>query len=382
MGWTDGAAALPDELDFEARLAFRDFTLDMAASLPGAGISALFGPSGSGKSTLLRVIAGHQRADGHVRFGGETWADAGRFVPAHRRGVGMVAQDAGLFQHLSIAGNLRYAKKRARRPGPSEAEVVAALDLAPLLSRSPGTLSGGERRRAAIGRALLAAPRLLLLDEPLSGLDLPRKGEILGVIASLPARFSLPVIFVSHDVDEVAQLADTLLVVAAGRVVAEGPAPEVMGRLDLQPLIGRFEAGSLVEATIAGHDEQYRLTRLDLAGQPLTMPMIDLPVGHPVRLRLRARDVAIATERPAGISIRNALSACITGIAAEPETAFAEVTAEIAPGIALRARITRAAVAELGLARQQDVFMLVKSVALDRRLLPRPMDGGSLADTI
>ena len=364
---------MASELDIAARLALPGFTLDFAARVRGDGITALFGPSGSGKSTILRIAAGFERrARGHVRFGAESWAGGARFTPPHRRGVGMVAQDAALFEHLSVGGNLRYAARRARPGGPALEEVVEGLGLAALLARRPATLSGGERQRVAIGRALIAAPRLLLLDEPLAGIDLRRKGPILGLIAALPERFALPVVLVSHDVDEVAQVADRVLVIAGGRLVGEGPALEVLGRHELQPLTGRFEAGSLVEARVAGHDGATRLTRLDLAGQNLAMPMLGLPVGHAVRLRLRARDVAIATMRPRGLSIRNILEARLTAVAEEPDTAFAEVTAEIAPGTSVRARITRAAVADLGLREGQHVFLLIKSVALDRRMLARP----------
>ncbi len=356
-------------LEIEARLARGDFRLDAACRIAGEGITALFGPSGSGKSTLLRIAAGLERAAGRVAFGGETWADGRRFTPPHRRRAGLVFQDARLFPHLSVEGNLAYAEKRAGLGGPARAEVVEALDLAPLLARRPDTLSGGEQRRVAIGRALLAAPRLLLLDEPLSGLDLRRKGEILPLIAGLPDRFALPVVFVSHDLDEVAQLADRMVVLANGRVAAEGPIAVVMARLDVQEMTGRFEAGSLVEATVTGQDRAHHLTRLDLCGQPLEMPALDIADDTRIRLRIRARDVALATGPVEGLSIRNALAGTLADLIEEPDTAFAEAFVEIAPGTVIRARVTRAAVAALGLERGRQVRAIVKAGSFDRRML-------------
>ena len=358
-------------LDFNARIAYRDFDLDVSHRFALDGITALFGPSGCGKSTLLRIIAGLEKnAGGRIAFGNETWLDdSGRiFVPPHRRGVGYVFQDARLFPHLSVEGNLRYA---ARRSAGFDLriefhEVVAALDLQPLLPRRIGALSGGERQRAAIARTLLTRPQLLLMDEPLAALDVQRKAEILPYIERLPGAFGVPVIYVTHAIDEVARLAHHMVALGAGRKVADGPVTEVLERLDLRPVTGRFEAGVVLTARIAGHDLGFRLTRLDHHGQQIEMPMVDLPIGSEIRLRVRARDVSLATVCPNGVSMRNILAGTVDQIEEEADTAFAETLVDIG-GAKLRARITRAAVADLALAPGKLVFALVKSVALDRR---------------
>lgn len=364
------AAASSPELHLAVRAAFPGFALAVEQALRLDGVLALFGASGCGKSTLLRIIAGLEtQAEGRVAFGEAVWQDsaAGRLVPAHRRGAGYMFQDARLFPHLSVAGNLRFAAKRSGAPPALWQEVVAALDLGPLLERRPARLSGGERQRVALGRVLLSRPRLLLLDEPLAALDVRRKAEILPYLSRITRRFALPTIYVSHAIDEVAQLADTMAVMDAGRIVATGPTAEMLERLDLQPLTGKFEAGVLLEATVAAQDQRYHLTRLDLHGQRLTMPMLQhLVVGDRVRVRIRARDVALAVRRPEGISIRNVLAGHIAEIAMEPGTAFAEVLVD-AGGAHVRARITQESCAELELAEGKPVFALVKSVSFDRR---------------
>lgn len=338
------------------------------------GITALFGPSGGGKSTLLRMVAGLEtRCTGQIGFDGQPWLDTrgpGRSLrlPAHKRPVGMVFQDGRLFAHLDVTGNLRYAARRAGRDARiGFDEVVAALDLAPLLGRDPIGLSGGERQRVALGRTLLTSPRLLLLDEPLSALDIGRKAEILPYLRDVPARFGIPALYVSHAIEEVAQLASRVIVLAEGEVRATGPVEEVLSRIDLQGITGRFEAGALLMARVVGDDPEYQLTKLDLEGQPLLMPRISqLENGETIRLRLRARDVTLATSRPEGISTRNILSGTITRIAPEQDTAFAEVFVSIGAQ-QLRARVTRDAVNALGLRETQNVYALVKSASFDRR---------------
>ncbi|MEC9345463.1 MAG: molybdenum ABC transporter ATP-binding protein, partial [Pseudomonadota bacterium] len=307
-------------------------------------------------------------AHGHVRFGDENWqSEAPRlFVPAHRRDVALVFQDARLFPHLNVAGNLRFADRRAPRDRaePAFEDVIAALGLGPLLGRSTTTLSGGERQRVAIGRALLSRPRLLLLDEPLSALDIRRRDDILGIIAALPARFGIPLIHVSHSIDEVARLADRILVLADGRVIADGAAAAILERPDLQHLTGRFEAGVRLEARIVSHDPRWLLTRLDVDGQTVSVPAVAEPPGTPVRLRVRARDVALATEPPRGLSVRNVLSGRILAIEAAPDTPFAEITIDLGRQH-LRARLTRESVAELGLDQGVGVHALIKTISFD-----------------
>ena len=365
---------MTDALSLAARHTQGDFALDMAFKTPLTGTTALFGPSGSGKTTLLRILAGLTTPDeGRITLGSETWLDTARSLnrPPHARPVGIVFQDTRLFEHLSVAGNLAFA---ARRSGSAETDsITKTLDLAPLLARAPRDLSGGEAQRVALARTLLTKPRLLLLDEPMSGLDARRKAEIMPYLARLAETYRTPTILVTHAIDEVAQLAGRTVLIDGGRLVAQGPTEEILSSPELQPLTGRFEAGAFVTANVTGHDPEVHLTRLTLGEAALFMPMLRyLTPGDAVRLRIRARDVALALERPTGISIRNCLPATITAIDAEPETAFAEVTLTSGPAT-LRARITRASVADLGLAPGMEVQALIKSVTFDRRGLPRPV---------
>lgn len=363
------------ELTLDIGLDFGAFELDARdETIPLRGVTALFGPSGSGKTTVLRVVAGLERgARGRVSFGDAVWQDDTRrlFVPPHRRAVGYVFQDARLFDHLSVEGNLDYARRRGGGADETLAsEVVGALDLEPLLKRRPGALSGGERQRVAIGRALLTRPALLLMDEPLSALDLRRRAEIIPYIEALPRRFGVPVLYVTHAIEEVARMSDDMVVLADGRFIASGPAEDVMERLDLQPLAGHFEAGVLLEGEVTGHDDAFVMTEVELGGgQSIRMPGVDVPAGQRVRLRVRARDVSLATERPDHISIRNILSGTILSVVEEEERAFAETLVDIG-GQHLRARLTREAVAALGLQPGTRVYALIKSIAFDRRLLP------------
>ena len=361
------------DIKLDVRIAFGDFDLQIDHRLPLDGIMGLFGPSGCGKSTLLRIISGLEHsALGQIRFGDEVWQDSslGIFVPPHKRGVGYVFQDVRLFPHLTVGGNLRYAEKRSRRTDSkiNFDGVVAALDLAPLMARRTQSLSGGERQRVAIGRTLLIRPRLLLMDEPLAALDVKRKAEILPYIERLPQAFQIPIIYVTHSIDEVARLAERMLVLGDGRKVTYGPVAEALERLDLQPFAGHFEAGVVLTARVIRHDLKFRLTHLDHHGKEIVMPMADVAIGSDVRLRIRARDVALATKAPEGISIRNVLRGTVADIVEEPDTAFAETLVDIG-GAKIRARVTRSAVAELDLVPGKPVFALFKSIAFDRRAM-------------
>ena len=362
-------------LSLSVRLSLGAFDLAIDHELPLEGIGALLGPSGSGKTTLLRIIAGLEtRARGRVAFGEELWQDGARttLVPAHRRGVGYVFQDARLFPHRSVEGNLRYAERRSRAVASriNQGEVVEALDLAPLMPRRAVSLSGGERQRVAIARALLARPRLLLMDEPLASLDAERKGEILPYIARLPEAFGVPVLYVTHAVEEAARLASRVTVLAAGRAVAGGPIAEVLESLDFEPL-GRFEASVVFTARVTGHDPEYGLTLLSHHGQRIVMPMVEVVPGREVRLRVRARDIVLATRRPEGVSARNVIAGIVAGVTEEQDSAVAEVRVDIG-GARLRARVTRHAVAELALRPGVRVYALIKAIAFDRRALSVP----------
>ena len=363
-------------LDLDFTLSRGGFDLAVNEKLHLQGTTVLFGPNGSGKSMTLRTIAGLEKpASGHVRFDGQDWVTVkdGSFVPPYQRPVAFVFQDARLFSHLSVAGNLAYAERRARAGGRNivRSDVVEAFDIAHLLERMPNGLSGGERQRVAMARALLTRPRLVLMDEPLSALDIQRRAQALSFIEQIPERFGVPVIYVTHQIDEVVRLASDLVLIAGGRIEASGPAAELMSRLDLPPFTGRFEAGSIFEGTIAGHVKEFALTRVSVGkGLELEVPQLEMLAGESVRLRIRARDVSIATVKPKGLSLRNVLKSRVEEVQAEPDTAFAEVLLHTG-GQALRARISRASAHELGLKPGKQVYALVKATALDRRLLVR-----------
>lgn len=362
-----------DVLSLRAQLSYPRFELDVCEEIPLSGVTALFGPSGGGKSTLLRLIAGLETPrEGRVALGSNLWFDkrSGVNLPAHRRPVGFMFQNPCLFDHLSVRGNLEFADKRSANGSPSIqfADVVAALDLETLLERRNRSLSGGERQRVVLARSLLTRPRLLLLDEPLSALDDKRKAEILPYLESVPKRFAIPTIFVSHALDEIARLASSIVVLAEGRVQGYGPTASILECLDLQPLMGRQEAGALVWARVTGHDSRLALTHIDLEGQRLKTPIMErLSVGENIRLRIRARDVAVATTKPRGVSIRNVLEAKIEQIVLDGDSAFAEVFLTL-PNTRIRARLTRDAVEELQLVAGMPVFALIKSVSFDRRI--------------
>jgi molybdate transport system ATP-binding protein len=363
-----GAAAVALSLD--VALERRDFTLAVRQELALEGITALFGPSGAGKTTLLRIVAGLENgARGAVTFDGERWLEGTRSAPAHRRAVGYVFQDARLFAHLSVAENLRFAERRAARRAARPAGIgfdaaVGALDLSTLLHRRPVSLSGGEQQRVAIARALLTNPRLLLMDEPLSSLDLGRKREIVRHIERLPSAFGVPVLYVTHNVDEVARLASNVMLLAGGRNVAYGPVATVLERPDLWPLTGERQAGTVLETRVIG--ERAGIAALAFGGQSLFVPLARAQTGASLRIRIHASDVALATARPERISIRNIVAARIASIV-EADLQQVDVLLEV-DGQHLRSRITRDAVDDLALAPGMPVFALIKSVALETAL--------------
>jgi molybdate transport system ATP-binding protein len=355
-----------EALSLNLSLSLDEFDLELAAEISLSGVTAVFGPSGSGKSSLLRTIAGFERPDsGFIRCGAETWCDATVFVPAHRRPVGYMFQEARLFSHLNVSGNLAYAEKRAAESPIQRAQVVDALGIGELLNRRVNALSGGERQRVALARTLLTGPKLLLLDEPLAALDQGRKEDILPYLERLPAEFHLPTLYVSHDIDEVAHLADRVLVLDRGRIKAFAPTAAILERFDLAPYTGRFEAGVLVEGEVADHDHRLKVTRIDLHGAEIAVPFApELEIGEAVRLRIRARDVAVATTEPLGLSIRNQLPGTIAALEADEDTGSAELLIDIG-GPRLRARLTLAAVEDLSLTEGLSVYALVKSVGLE-----------------
>ncbi|MBA5777409.1 molybdenum ABC transporter ATP-binding protein [Stappia sp. F7233] len=333
------------------------------------GVMALFGQSGAGKSTITKMIAGLIRPDaGRIAINGDTLFDSGKGidVPVRRRRIGHVFQEARLFPHLSVRSNLTFARLAGRRIEPAAFdEVVELLGIAPLLARRPGSLSGGEKQRVAIGRALLSSPRALVMDEPLASLDPGRKAEILPFLDRLCHESRIPIIYVSHALEEVARLADTLTIVSQGRTVATGPIAEIMTRLDLGVATGRHEAGSIIEGRVVGQDADWGLTTLSVEDQLLQVPSREIAVGATVRLRIRARDVSIAIGATDGLSIRNRLSVSIEAITDESGP-YAELLCRVGRQ-PLRARLTRASVADLDLHPGKTVTALIKTIAIDRR---------------
>ncbi len=346
-----------------------DFELEVAFQAE-APIVGLFGRSGAGKTSLVNALAGVARPRrGRIVVNGETLFDSERGInlPPERRRLGYVFQDDLLFPHLHVEANLLYGFHRAPVAARviEPAHVIALLGLQRLLRRLPDSLSGGEKQRVAIGRALLAQPRLLLMDEPLASLDVARRDEVLRYIELLRDDLAIPIVYVSHSVAEITRLADTVVLLAEGRALAVGKVDAVMGRLDLRPQTGRYEAGAVIDTVVAAHDSTYGLTSLRFDGGELTVPNVEALVGERVRVRIRARDVSLALTRPQGSSIVNVLPATLVAIA---DDGGSIVEAQLRVGdAALQARITRRSRVELGLAAGQQVYALIKAVSLDRR---------------
>jgi len=354
------------EIDVEKRLGAFALT---AAFSGEAAVTALFGRSGCGKSTILNLVAGLLRPDrGRIAIGERVLFDSvsGIDVPAEQRRVGYVFQDGLLLPHLSVRQNLVYGRFFTP-PADRWADVdriIGLLDLAPLLERRPHRLSGGEKQRVAIGRALLASPRLLLMDEPLASLDAGRRGEILYYIERLRDEVGVPILYVSHEIEEVVRLAEHLVLLSGGKVAAAGAVHALMGRIELRRLIGRYEGGAVIEARVASQDLKTGLARLAFAGGELLVPDVDALEGETLRVRVRARDVSIAIEEPRGVSVLNCLRGRIAEIGAEPG-ASVDVRIDVA-GTPLLARVTRHSAERLQLAPGREVWAMVKAVSLDR----------------
>lgn len=349
------------------RLDLGGFALDAEFRLPGRGVSAIFGPSGAGKSTLLRCVAGLERATrSYLDVDGTRWEDSetGLFLPTHKRSLGYVLQEPSLFPHLSVRQNLRYGSIRRRNDTAvvNEEQAIAWLGIGDLLDRRPDRLSGGEKQRVAIARALFTGPRLLLLDEPLAGLDDASKAEILPYLDRLHRELSIPALYVSHSRSEVMRLADQVVLLDGGRVRAVGPVEEVstlpgvtFGRPD--------ETGAIAEAQVAGHDDEFGLTYLDFAGGRLSLPAdAGLQLGTTVRVQFLARDISLTRKRPEQTSILNVL----TGRVAEIRDAASTLPIVVVNvgGTLLLARITRKSLVNLSLEPGIEVFAQIKGVAL------------------
>lgn len=340
------------------------FLLDVAFDAP-EGITALFGPSGAGKSTVIAAVAGLMRPqEGRIVVAGRVLFDsaAGVDVAAHRRRIGTVFQDGRLFPHLTVAGNLAFARRFAAGGGADPAPVVDLLGLRPLLRRRPASLSGGEKQRTAVARALLSNPSLLLLDEPLAALDEARKADILPYLQRVRAHAGVPMLYVSHAVSEVVRLADTVVLMREGRAVATGPVGEVLSDLQAAAAMGPREAGAVLDGVVVAHDPADGLSEVALAAGRLTLPAIAAPEGTRVRVRLRASEVIVALVAPDAMSTRNVLPAVV-----------AHVQEGVGPGalVALRcgpdrllARLTRRAARALDLSPGRPCFAILKAVAV------------------
>lgn len=354
-------------LSISIRRKIGGFTLEAGFEAP-AGVTAVLGRSGAGKSTLVAAVAGLTRPDaGTIRLGGATLFDAAsrtNLSPRKRR-VGVVFQESRLFPHLSVRSNLLFGRRRRRDASePGFDQVVETLGVGHLLDRRPRSLSGGERQRVAIGRALLSGPRALLFDEPLAALDSERKAEVLPFLEALTRETALPVLYVTHALEEARRLADSLVVLDVGRVIAAGPVETAVAQAGLATAGDRFADGVTLDGVVAELDARYELTGVAVGRHRLWVPGLLGDVGHPVRLRLLARDVALALEEPQRISTRNVLAGLVRSVR-RGEGPYALVAVDVG-GAILKAEVTRRAADELGLAPGRVVHALVKSVATAR----------------
>ncbi|NOT83793.1 MAG: molybdenum ABC transporter ATP-binding protein [Methylococcaceae bacterium] len=348
------------------KLNYGAFQLDVDLHLPNSGITVLFGASGSGKTTLLRCIAGLQHAPhGFLTINGQVWQDSARgvFLPTHKRTLGYVFQEASLFTHLTVTENLQFGLKRIGKSTAGEAlpPILDLLGIEHLLKRMPENLSGGEKQRVAIARALALNPDLLLMDEPLAALDSKRKQEILPFLSRLHQTLKIPVLYVTHSQQEVAQLSDFLVVMAEGKAIAAGSLSETLSRLDV-PLVQERDAVTVWQGKIKAHEVAYHLTSIDFAGITLSLPAMDASIGSPVRVQIFARDVSIVKEKPQATSILNVLPAVITALA-DAQAGQTVVQVQVG-GQMLLAHITQKSAVLLALQVGMGVYVQIKGTSI------------------
>ncbi len=350
---------------------FSSFQLDVDLQIPLHGVTAVFGPSGCGKTTLLRCLAGLERSEnGRLSFGEEVWQDESQriFLPISQRSIGYVFQEPRLFPHLSVRSNLEYGFNRAPKEKRklSFEKIVNILDLEILLNRRPQGLSGGEQQRVAIGRALLTSPELLLMDEPLSSLDAKRKKEILPFIQRLDAELRTPIIYVSHSLQEVLQLATTLVMLKDGHVMGAGPLNEVFAQLDSRSFLDESHIGAVIDTNVEAHDTEFGLTKLAFSGSHLFVPYQEESIGKRLRVQILSRDVSIVTSAPTfQSSVLNILDATIVDIGPmNPEYPFVDIKLDI--GVPLLATITRKSLVGLHLEPGQHVYAQIKAVSFSQ----------------
>ncbi|NIX76393.1 molybdenum ABC transporter ATP-binding protein [Microvirga terricola] len=349
------------------------FTLEARIHSEGR-LTALFGQSGAGKTTIINAIGGLIRpSQGRIVVNGRVLVDtqSGIFVPKHKRHIGTVFQEGRLFPHLNVRQNLlfgRWFTPRRERVADFSA-IVDLLGIGHLLDRNPATLSGGEKQRVAIGRALLTDPQLLLMDEPLASLDEARKSEIYPYIERLRDEGNVPIVLVSHSVTEIARLATSIVILSDGRVTAAGPAEDILRQTNLFPQTGPAETGALIETHVLHHEEAFGLTVLQTRAGTLTVPLLDLAPGAPLRVRLRARDIILSLQPPEGLSALNVLPGKVSSIG-EPDGSSVDVMLDCG-GDSLVARVTRKSVERLGLRAGLPVHAIIKSIAFDREAVGR-----------
>lgn len=351
--------------DLALQHSFGGFDIDVTLA-GGPGVTALFGPSGSGKTTIVKALAGLLRpAQGHATLGNRTLWGPGRFLPPHKRRIGAVFQDARLFPHLSVAQNVDYGSRFAPVPpnAATRADTLSLLGLEPLLSRRPATLSGGEAQRVALARALLSAPEMLLMDEPLAALDGPRKDEILPYLERLKRAHEIPILYVTHAVDEIARLADRVVLLDQGRITAQGDVFDILSDPATLPRLGLRDAGAILQATVIAHASD-GLTRLDTAAGPLELPGVTAAPGDTIRLHIPASDIILATSRPEALSARNILPVTITEII--PGKGPGAALALQAGSARLIARITARSLQDMQLSAGQRCFAILKASAIAR----------------
>ena len=351
---------------FRFKLERGNFRFEAVHEIPGTGVTALFGRSGSGKTTLLRCIAGIERVtEGFFQVNGECWQDTrkGLFVVPHKRALGYVFQDGCLFPHMQVRANLLYGYRRTPQSHRHVklAEIADILGLSSLMDRYPDTLSGGEKQRVGMGRALMNSPRLLLMDEPMAGLDQARKREVMPYLENLHAKFKIPILYVTHDTSELIRIADWLVIMENGRTLESGPLDEMLSRMDLD-IAEQEDAGALLKVKIIGHDDEFHLTEVEFTGGRLLIPHTDRKAGERLRLRVHARDVSLTLDPPGRTSILNVVKTTVTHVAVRtPNRALVRLNAG---GTPLLARITRKSCHNLGLRAGLQVYAQIKSVAL------------------
>ncbi|MCF6283192.1 MAG: molybdenum ABC transporter ATP-binding protein [Candidatus Polarisedimenticolaceae bacterium] len=357
---------MSQEIHFQFKIERDDFSLNATATIPGQGVTALFGHSGSGKTTLLRALAGLEpQVEGKLTVGGQQWLNSaqGIHLPTHQRAIGYVFQETALFPHLRVEKNLLYGWQRTaeaeRRHNPPQ--VIETLGLEPLLKRYPHQLSGGEKQRVAIGRALLNSPQLLLMDEPMAALDRQRKREIMPYLERLHAEAEIPILYVTHDLEELVRIADHLLLIEQGRIIKSGPIEQLLADSTL-PIAQDEDAGALIKTRLTAQDEHYQLSELSFSGGTITVGQIDQPIGSEIRIRIHAKDVSLALQPQQESSVLNVVKCRVTGIT--PQGQSRVIVSMDAEGSPLLSRITRKSADKLALSEGCEVYAQIKSVAL------------------